>query len=156
MSLMFLLLQALWCLKSACPQNTKSEQDNMQLFPSCSWQPIGQRSQSLELPKKVSMMHFIRQTDGSSTILYNFSDLATVTMFWKQNLTKSFWSKEGDNEDSQRTFISLFMLWSVKFSCESWCNVLYYFLSKVKASKNSFSLEIHFKIFSGFGVATMP
>lgn len=67
-------------------------------------------TESLELSDEDSVMLFIRQTDGILSILYDFSDLATATIFLKQNLTKCFWFKEGENKDSQKTFIYLLLL----------------------------------------------
>lgn len=66
-------------------------------------------TESLELSDQNTAVLFIRQTDGTSTILCNFSDLATSTIFLKQNLTKCFWLKEGENKDSQIAFTYLLL-----------------------------------------------
>lgn len=60
-------------------------------------------TESLELSDQDSVMFFIRQTDETSSILYN-------SIILKQNLTKCFWLKKGENKDSLIIFIYLLLL----------------------------------------------
>lgn len=120
-------------------------------------------TESLKLSDQDSVMFFIRQTDGTSSILYNFSDLATAAIFLKQNLTKCFWLKKGENKDSQIIFIYLLLLGdllpaqailrfydSIIYLCYGVSSSLaildsllgFFLINKMKAQKKSVSLKI--------------